>query len=263
MRNRPQRFPAVLFCLVALFLGFKNPAPAHAQLTPELAPGTVLTREQARARFGGGAADEIFDVYQRFLFLPGPLVIDGDFGDDYRPAGGQKSSFDCILVGGDLQVSGRVRFNRQSPGLLVRGDLRAKTLENGDSFVRVLGDVNVTQAIIGNYNDGSLGIQGSARAPYLVSLDHDWWVRGEQKIGTVLDSNDRVFLPEGFETALLYPDVERTLVPEVFEGMEFSVEKFLARLDRRLPVVRTWKDMHPAMPGSAPSSRPPRRPIRR
>lgn len=242
---RAVRFPAVLFCLFVLFLGLKSPEPAHAQLPPELAPGTVLTREQARARFGSGAADEIFGVYQRFLFLPGPLVIDGDFGDDYRPAGGHKSSFDCILVDGDLQVSGRVRFNKQSPGLLVRGDLRAKTLENGDSFVRVLGDVDVTQAIIGSYSDGSLGIEGSARAPYLVSVGHDWWVHGEQKIGTVLDTEDRVFAPEGFETALFYPDVERTLAPEVFEGMEFSVERFLERLDQSLPVVRTWKDLHP------------------
>lgn len=70
-------------------------------------------------------------------------------------------------------------------------------------------------------------------------------MRGEKKIGTVLDANDRVFLPEAFETALFYPDVEQTLVPEVFNGTNFSVEKFLDRLDRSLPVVRTWKDLHP------------------
>ena len=240
-----RRSPVFLFCLLPLFLGLVGPEPVRGQLNPELAVGSVLNREQARSRFGGGAASDLFDLYQRFLILPGPLVIQGDFGDDYRPTAGRGDSFDCIIVNGDLRVSGRVRFDKPSPGLLVRGNLKARTLENTDSFVRVLGDVEVTQTIIGSYSDGSLGIQGSAKAPYLVSLGHDWWVHGEKKINTVLDANDRIFLPGGFETALFYPDVERTLVPEVFEGTDFSVKKFLDRLDRSLPVVRTWKDLHP------------------
>lgn len=236
---------ALLF-LFSLLLGLGGPELAHAQLPPELPVDSVLTREAARARFGGGAASDIFDVYQRFLVIRGPLVVvQGDFGDDYRPATSQGGSFDCIIVDGDLQVSGRVRFDKQAPGLLVQGNLQARTLENTDSIVRVLGNVEVTHAIIGSYSDGSLGIQGSARAPYLVSTGHDWWVRGEKKIGTILDADDRVFLPEAFETALFYPDVEQTLVPEVFDGTDFSAEKFLDRLDRSLPVVRTWKDLHP------------------
>jgi hypothetical protein len=76
-------------------------------------------------------------------------------------------------------------------------------------------------------------------------VDHDWWVRGERKIRTVLDTEDQVFRPEGFEVSLLDPNVERSLVPEVFVDGEFSVEKLLERLDQNLPVVQTWKDLHP------------------
>lgn len=214
---------------------------------------TLLTREEARERFASGDAryDMVFDVYERFLVLPGPLEIEGAFDSEDYPRVDKKedeSWFDCVLVDGDLTVSGRVRFYPSVPGLLVRGNVKARTLENEDSHVRILGDVEVEQVIFGTYNDGSLGIRGNATAPYFISDGHHMWAAGENRFGTELDSNwGDMASPEEFDSTELFTprDVERALVPEVFAWDGFSIDQFLDRMDRSLPLWRTWQDIHP------------------
>lgn len=210
---------------------------------------TVLTREEARDRFacGNPRYDMVFEAHERFLVLPGPMEIEGSFGSGYLPEGETVRNFDCIIVDGDLTVSGRVLFDAPWPGLLVRGHFEARILENQYASILVLGNADVAQVIYGVSNDGYLLVRGGVTAPYLILKDQSFRVDGEARIGTVVNDRDYGILgPEEFDSVALFdPGVERALVAEVFVDNRFSLDLFLDRQDRSLPVLRNWDDLHP------------------
>ena len=79
-----------------------------------------------------------------------------------------------VIVEGDVEVTGVFsQLTYTYPGyVLVGGDVRADSFGHGDSHMRVLGDVRVRNIIYGEYNDGSLRIDGMAYGRAFISSDH-------------------------------------------------------------------------------------------
>lgn len=79
-----------------------------------------------------------------------------------------------VIVDGDVEVDGVFsQLTHTYPGhVLVGGDVRAESFGHGDSHMRVFGDVRVRNIIYGEYNDGSLRIDGAAYGRAFISFDH-------------------------------------------------------------------------------------------
>jgi hypothetical protein len=124
----------------------------------------------------------------RILVVPGDLIVDGDLLLDWdRPRGTDPASqhhwrdaaqhsdgeaIDGLAIEGSLHVSGALINLSDGPILLVRDHLRARTLIAGGSFIRIRGDVEVTDTVLGHTNHGELHIDGTVTAPLLIWNDH-------------------------------------------------------------------------------------------
>lgn len=85
-----------------------------------------------------------------------------------------------VIVEGDVQVDGVFsQLTYTYPGqTLVSGGIHATSFGHGDSHMRVMGDVKVANIIYGEYNDGSLVINGAMHGRAFITLDHDMHAEG-------------------------------------------------------------------------------------
>jgi predicted DNA-binding WGR domain protein len=82
-----------------------------------------------------------------------------------------------LIIEGDVVVDGvfsQLSYTYPS-STLITGHVRAHSFGHRDSFLRVLGDVRVDNIVYGEYNDGSLEIQGTAFGTAWISADHSMW----------------------------------------------------------------------------------------
>lgn len=108
-----------------------------------------------------------------------------------------------VIVDGDVSVSGVLtQLTHSYPGfILVSGDVVARSLGHRDSSMRILGDVHVENIIYGEYNDGSLCIEGSAYGLAFISDDHYMYAAGEYHIAVATDGqNWESLAPELFDS---------------------------------------------------------------
>ncbi len=84
------------------------------------------------------------------------------------------------IVEGDVEVDGVFsQLTYTYPGqTLVSGSIRAASFGHGDSHMRVMGDVHVHNIVYGEYNDGSLDIDGAVHGRAFISMDHDMHAAG-------------------------------------------------------------------------------------
>ncbi|HVG07422.1 MAG TPA: hypothetical protein VNM67_06935 [Thermoanaerobaculia bacterium] len=95
-------------------------------------------------------------------------------------------------------------LNRNSdtgPLLFVGGRLQARNVIKGGSRVIVLGDVEASGLVIGDYNHGTIHIRGDLRAQAFILLDHDGYVHGKTHAPKLGDMDDprEILVPEVFE----------------------------------------------------------------
>lgn len=85
-----------------------------------------------------------------------------------------------VIVEGDVEVAGVFsQLTYTYPGqTLVSGSIHATSFGHGDSHMRVMGDVKVANIIYGEYNDGSLVINGAMHGRAFITLDHDMYAEG-------------------------------------------------------------------------------------
>ena len=85
-----------------------------------------------------------------------------------------------VIVEGDVQVDGVFsQLTYTYPGqTLVSGSIHATSFGHGDSHMGVMGDVKVANIIYGEYNDGSLVINGAMYGRAFITLDHDMHAEG-------------------------------------------------------------------------------------
>lgn len=85
-----------------------------------------------------------------------------------------------VIVEGDVKVAGVFsQLTYTYPGqTLVSGTIHATSFGHGDGHMRVMGDVKVANIIYGEYNDGSLVINGAMHGRAFITLDHDMYAEG-------------------------------------------------------------------------------------
>lgn len=86
-----------------------------------------------------------------------------------------------LVVDGDLSIDGNLEdnsFNGSSAFLLVRGDLRARTITLGGAEVVVMGDVAARGPVYNSQGGGRFEIDGSLLASHLVTDGHATAING-------------------------------------------------------------------------------------
>lgn len=78
-----------------------------------------------------------------------------------------------FIVNGNLKVKGDINFTEGMPCVLVIGDVHCDVLHSFDNVIHVTGDAHIKFAFNGNYNHGSITIEGTTHVPYILNSDHD------------------------------------------------------------------------------------------
>lgn len=118
-------------------------------------------------------SDDGLDDYGNVVIHEGDCIIEGDFDTDDQ-------ELTALIVRGNLIVSGTFR-DRSDDGptvTVVLGDLRAKNVISA-GLLEVKGDVVVSEAIVGDYNDGGALIHGDLSVDLFMPVGIAYTVRGE------------------------------------------------------------------------------------
>ncbi len=157
------------------------------------------------------------------LLCEGDLDVAGDLCLDWEqwPQGTTG-----LIVTGDLNVTGSILNTVLEGGafLHVLGSVRARHLLAGGADIVINGDVDLSEVLYAHYNDGSLIIHGSLRAPVLINDDHHVEISGRADVewnddtGFVHSDDDEDF-PETLR-AMLIPEVAfgQDLFDEIASG---------------------------------------------
>jgi len=172
-------------------------------------------------------------VYKGDLHIKGNL--DSKWYDNQMAGMTWENELYGIIVEGNLIVDGDITVDM--PILKVGKDLSCDYLFSGDGHMEIDGDVTAKYGIYGEYNDGSLDIEGSLSAPYIIAQDH--CMPRESSDGEFIyieggDGSEMEDISIGKEYGsgsgwgwYYYKDSEKLLSKSVQdEDFEFSVKKF-------------------------------------
>lgn len=111
------------------------------------------------------------------------IAEDASLEQNYRIAG--------IIVVGNLVVNGSIINSNGDTGafLDVLGDMKAKNLIGGGSYLSIYGNVNIVGVAYGHYNGGQISILGGLACPVFIKEDHDFQYNKLIKNSIFLDSN--------------------------------------------------------------------------
>ncbi|MBX9690082.1 MAG: hypothetical protein K2X27_25450 [Candidatus Obscuribacterales bacterium] len=115
----------------------------------------------------------------QLLVLPAGTKLSGDLALDFDADWIKPKRLAGIVCEGDLTIDGDL-FNRTlsfGPLLFVRGNLQVQNLIKAGAPFIVLGNVEASGIVLGEYNDGVLRVGGMLRAEAYFLFDHDGYVR--------------------------------------------------------------------------------------
>lgn len=197
-------------------------------------------------------AMEKFNLEQYFpldvVSVSGVLLMDGDthIQEDldswYEKELKDNSDYDgslMLIINGNLKVDGIATGNKDfNAHLLVIGDLHCDILRSYDESTWITGNAYAKYLFDGNYNDGSIEINGILDAPYLLNSDHSSDVEpSERCILICYHGNDSFFQYDIDED-----DFERAFIPEIYSGGDFSIDAFYrVAKSERSPFVEGFK----------------------
>jgi len=159
----------------------------------------LLTKEAIYQRFDMKRYDPINRLdHDRIIYFEGDTIINGNLTADWAEAILKSLNEDThlgdvlIMVNGNLTVEGDINVGDYHPLLLVLGNVHCDVLKSGDDTIHISGDAHIRYAFFGNYNDGSITIEGTTHVPYVLNSDHDSNIKPEGAIliNTYSDHND-------------------------------------------------------------------------
>jgi hypothetical protein len=94
-------------------------------------------------------------------------------GDDYLS---DNFGVRGLIINGNLTVKGGLINSNMNDGpfLLVMGNISARNLMASGGYWRIKGNADVRGVAYGNYNDGSIHIDGDLSCPVFINSDHDF-----------------------------------------------------------------------------------------
>ncbi|ACU62066.1 leucine-rich repeat domain-containing protein [Chitinophaga pinensis] len=192
----------------------------------------LLTKEAIHQQFDMKLYDPISRLdHNRIIYFDGDTTINGNLSSDWATTILETLNEDTdlgnvlIMVNGNLTVKGNINIGDYHPLLLVLGDVHCDVLKSGDDTIHIAGDAHIRYAFFGNYNDGSIRIEGTTYVPYVLNSDHDSSInpRGAILINTYSDHNDF------FEYDYTQEVLPQVMVPATFnEHNEFDEWQFIA-----------------------------------
>jgi hypothetical protein len=158
------------------------------------------------------------------LVLPADSEVGESVSLDWTSGWVKENQVVAVFCPGNLTIAGDLvnRGTHGGPLLLVGGNLNVNNLVCSGSRILILGSINASGVMIGNYNDGVCRIGEDLNAMALIRLDHDVGVSG--RINAPVADWDEGTLS--------------LLVPDVFEDDEVNVEAVLSRQHAGLPILR-------------------------
>ncbi|MCU0438232.1 MAG: PDZ domain-containing protein [Raineya sp.] len=204
----------------------------------------VITKKEAQKRFNLKKYGDMDDFdYSRIIAFDGDTFIEGSLNFDWAERFFEEHDEDInsfedpvlILVNGNLTATNEISPGGDAfPFLLVIGNVECDVLRSYDEFIHITGNANVRYAFQGDYNDGSICIEGVLRVPYVLNGNHNSVVRPE---GAILinyydDSDDF------FEYDYTIKDFENVLVKEVLDKQKLDIQKFVERLKAGKEVLK-------------------------
>jgi Leucine-rich repeat (LRR) protein len=138
-----------------------------------------LSKELAQKQFNLSQYDPLGIVgFDSYVLFDGRVEINSDLeeGTFEELFFSEKESAEgntLFIVNGNLKVKGDINFTEGMPCLLVIGDLHCDVLHSFDNVIHVTGDAHIKYAFNGNYNHGSITIEGTTHVPFLLNSDHD------------------------------------------------------------------------------------------
>jgi predicted DNA-binding WGR domain protein/Leucine-rich repeat (LRR) protein len=158
----------------------EKPSAPEKKATTENPKAIIMTEEEAIEAFDLGKYDPLGDVgYDSIFVLEGDVFVNGNLDEDSLADLLELENEDdyeegCLYIfKGNLSVKGDVDIPEDCPCLLVLGDLYCEVLHSFDNVIQVNGDAYIKYAFNGNYNHGSITIEGTAHVPYILNSDHD------------------------------------------------------------------------------------------
>ena len=117
------------------------------------------------------------------LVLPAGTKLEGDLILESFAPWAEINKIAAIVCRGNLEIAGDIlnKTLEHGPMLFVEGNLKVNSLYKAGSTVIVLGDLQASELVIAEYNDGVLRVAGDLQAAALLALDHDCYVAGETK----------------------------------------------------------------------------------
>lgn len=216
-------------------------APIPKETTTSAKP-QLLTLEEVAANVDISNYGPIGDIeFEQVLYFDTDLVIDGDLNPDWaktlleelgRPA---EVADVLILVKGSLTVNGDIAPGDESyPCLLVLGDVKCDALYSGSEFIYITGNADIQYMLDGNYNDGSITIDGITTVPYVLNSNHEMNITPKDAIlvNYFCDTNN-FFLYD-----YTIKDLTSVFVNTAFEKNAFSKQAFVNLLKAKKPTIK-------------------------
>ncbi len=166
----------------------------HGSICPLSEMRTELLEVISTKLKAGKSADTI-DCFSEFvknetshsqenaLVLPAGTKLEGDLILESFAPWAELNKIAAIVCRGNLEIAGDIlnKNLEHGPMLFVQGALTVNSLYKAGSTVIVLGDLQASELVIAEYNDGVLRVAGDLQAAAMLALDHDCYVAGETK----------------------------------------------------------------------------------
>lgn len=155
------------------------------EITPEEIKALITTFPLKDPGIVHAHLDGIAHFEEDTIVCEGDLIIEGNF-DMYE------SGICNLIVTGDLIVNGTLEhFDDPSTLILVGNNLKVENLITAGTLI-VCGNVEIKNALIGDYNDYSATIYGNVQAAFFYPEEHFFEIQGEIRFDRAYGNTWRV-----------------------------------------------------------------------
>lgn len=149
--------------------------------------------------------------------------------------------FVLILINGNLTVEGDIRIGDHHLPLIVLGNVHCDVLENSHDYIHITGNAYIKYVFYGYYNHGSINVDKTAYAPYVLNDNYSSPFTPEGAVFISLAYSDK-------RDVIKY-DYTREVLSEVIIPAAFNDEGNVV-VEKFIGIVKS--DQSPFIEGASP-----------